>query len=170
MLGLSCGTQDFLWAMQDLSSQCTDSLVVAHRLSCPAACGILVPDQGSYSHPLQYKMDSWPLDHQRSPWCYFSYSRKQNALETEMATHSSILAWEIPWTEELGGLQSTGWQKSWTQLSDWKTTTVFYASECQNPGICASVRQCCEKTAFSCISAGRAKWDNLRVKRFDSIY
>ena len=26
--------------------------------------------------------------------------------EKEMATHSSILAWEIPWTEELGGLQS----------------------------------------------------------------
>ena len=29
-------------------------------------------------------------------------------LEKEMATHSSILAWEIPWTEEPGGLQSMG--------------------------------------------------------------
>ena len=29
----------------------------------------------------------------------------------EIATHSSILAWEIPWTEELGGLQSMGSQK-----------------------------------------------------------
>jgi len=29
-------------------------------------------------------------------------------LEKEMATHSSILAWRIPWTEELGGLQSMG--------------------------------------------------------------
>ena len=29
-------------------------------------------------------------------------------LEEEMATHSSILAWEIPWTEEPGGLQSRG--------------------------------------------------------------
>ena len=29
-------------------------------------------------------------------------------LEKEMATHSSILAWEIPWTEELDGLQSRG--------------------------------------------------------------
>ena len=29
----------------------------------------------------------------------------------EMATHSSILAWEILWTEEPGGLQSMGWQK-----------------------------------------------------------
>ena len=33
-----------------------------------------------------------------------------------MSTHSSILAWEIPWTEEPGGLQSMGLQKSWTQL------------------------------------------------------
>ena len=32
-------------------------------------------------------------------------------LEKEMATHSSILSWEIPWTEEPGGLQSTGSQK-----------------------------------------------------------
>ena len=32
----------------------------------------------------------------------------EDPLEKEMATHSSILAWEIPWTVELGGLQSTG--------------------------------------------------------------
>ena len=30
----------------------------------------------------------------------------EDLLEKEMATHSSILAWEIPWTEESGGLQS----------------------------------------------------------------
>ena len=34
--------------------------------------------------------------------------------EKEMASHSSIPAWEIPWTEEPGGLQSTGSQKSQT--------------------------------------------------------
>ena len=38
------------------------------------------------------------------------------SLEKEMATHSSILAWEIPWTEEPGGLQSIA-SLSWTQLS-----------------------------------------------------
>ena len=32
-------------------------------------------------------------------------------LEKEMATHSSILAWKISWTEEPGGLQSMGWQR-----------------------------------------------------------
>ena len=38
------------------------------------------------------------------------------SLEKEMATHSSILAWEIPWTEEPGGLQSMGLQKSKTDF------------------------------------------------------
>ena len=35
----------------------------------------------------------------------------ENPLEKEMATHSRILAWEIPWTEESGRLQSTGLQR-----------------------------------------------------------
>ena len=36
---------------------------------------------------------------------------REDPLEKEMATLSSILAWRIPWTEELGGLQFTGLQK-----------------------------------------------------------
>ena len=47
----------------------------------------------------------------------------EDLLEKEMATHSSTLAWRIPWAEELGGLQSMGWQ-SRTQLSDF---TFFQA-------------------------------------------
>ena len=39
-------------------------------------------------------------------------------LEKEMATHSSIVAQEIPWTEEPGRLESMESQKSWTRLSD----------------------------------------------------
>ena len=35
---------------------------------------------------------------------------RDDPLEKEMATHSNILAWRIPWTEESGGLQSMGWQ------------------------------------------------------------
>ena len=38
---------------------------------------------------------------------------QEDSLEKEMATHSSILAWELPWTEEPGRLQSVG-HKSWT--------------------------------------------------------
>ena len=39
---------------------------------------------------------------------------QEDPLEKEMATHSGIPAWEMPWTEEPGGLQSMGMQKSWT--------------------------------------------------------
>ena len=39
---------------------------------------------------------------------------QEDPLEKEMATHSSVLAWEIPWTEEPGGLQSMESQNSWT--------------------------------------------------------
>ena len=42
----------------------------------------------------------------------------EDPLAKEMTTYSSILAWEILWTEEPGGLQSTGSQKSQTPLSD----------------------------------------------------
>ena len=41
----------------------------------------------------------------------------EDLLEEETATHSSILAWTIPWTEEPAGLQSIESQKSQTQLS-----------------------------------------------------
>ena len=36
---------------------------------------------------------------------------QESPLEEEMATHSSILAWKIPWTKEPGGLQSLGLQR-----------------------------------------------------------
>ena len=42
----------------------------------------------------------------------------EDLLEKEMAAHSSILAWKIPWTEEPSRLQSMGSQKSQTRLSD----------------------------------------------------
>ena len=44
--------------------------------------------------------------------------KKKKSLEKEMEAHSNILAWEIPRTEEPGGLQSMRSQKSQTQLRD----------------------------------------------------
>ena len=49
---------------------------------------------------------------------------QEDTLEKKMATHSSILAWRILWTEELGGLQSMG-RKEWTRLSDFTFTFTF---------------------------------------------
>ena len=49
----------------------------------------------------------------------------EDPLQKERATHSSILAWEIPWTEESDGLQSVGLQKSWTRLSRHACSFLF---------------------------------------------
>ena len=43
-----------------------------------------------------------------------------------MATHSSVLAWRIPWTEEPGGLQSMGWQRIRHDLSDLARTHYHF--------------------------------------------
>ena len=55
---------------------------------------------------------------------------REDPLEKEMATHSSILAWRILWTKELGGLQSMGSQRG---RHDWATLSLFsptgYSSE-----------------------------------------
>ena len=52
--------------------------------------------QAEYCHPIYY--------------FYADSLGWEDPLEKEMATHSSILAWEIQWTEELGGLRSIGSQ------------------------------------------------------------
>ena len=55
---------------------------------------------------------------------------QEDALEKEMATHSSILAWKIPWTKEPGSLQSMGSQKvrhtEWLNMYASKTVISFY--------------------------------------------
>ena len=53
---------------------------------------------------------------------------REGYLEKEMATHSSILAWRIPWTEEPGGLQSMGSQRAghdWA-LTLFQTTNILH--------------------------------------------
>ena len=47
----------------------------------------------------------------------------EDPLKKEMATHSSILAWRIPWTEEPGGLYSVGSQRV---VHDWATEAFFF--------------------------------------------
>ena len=46
---------------------------------------------------------------------------QEDPLEMGMATHSSVLAWEIPGTEEPGGLQSMKWSESRSVVSDFAT-------------------------------------------------
>ena len=63
-----------------------------------------------------------------------------------MATHSSIPAWKIPWTEEAGVEEATVHEvtKSWTRLSDWALMHAhsLYLSETENKGtewVCGEV-------------------------------
>ena len=49
---------------------------------------------------------------------------QKDPLEKEMATHSSILAWEVPWTEEPGGLQSMGLQRVRHNLATKQQTSL----------------------------------------------
>ena len=114
--------------------QHTSLAVVALGLSYSEACGIFL-DQGWNPCLLHWQTDSLPLSHQGSPMidflsllklflspdhrCLFLHSfffflaedwvqslGWENPLEKEMANHSSVLAWKVPWTEEPGGLQS----------------------------------------------------------------
>ena len=64
---------------------------------------------------------------------------QEDPLEKEMATHASIPAWEIPWTEKPGRVPSMGPQKSWTRLRDY-TTTICNSDKFSSHAAAASLR------------------------------
>ena len=59
----------------------------------------------------------------------------EHPLEKKMASHSSILAWKIPWTEEPGWLQPTGLQKSQTWLSNFTPSLMPSYTEFSVPKV-----------------------------------
>ena len=74
----------------------------------------------------------------------------EDTLELGTATHSSILAWRIPWTEELGGLQSTGRKES-----DMTERLHFHYGNNLVSNICLlafSSRQCTSQWQFKCVA------------------
>ena len=60
---------------------------------------------------------------------------RENPLEKEMATHSSILAWEIPWTEDPGGLQSLESQRVEHNLATEKKQVELNLGKCGQVGV-----------------------------------
>ena len=62
----------------------------------------------------------------------FTFTFHFHALEKEMATHSSVLAWRIPGTGEPGGLTSIGSQ-SWTRLKRLSSSSRFFLSLITRP-------------------------------------
>ena len=106
----------------------------------------------TYLHYMQHHVDRMKPDTKAyllegSRPCYFSlfpagkefaYNTwiwslgQEDPLEEEMVTYSSILAWEIPWTEEPGRLQSMGVGKSQTSLSAHTTHTHTHTIQTQD--------------------------------------
>ena len=76
--------------------------------------------------------DAGEVTQEKQFWCL----GQEDPLEEEMATHSSILAWEILWTAKSGGLQSIESQ-SRTQLSDWAHiyALLWHTSSTKDMGI-----------------------------------
>jgi len=68
---------------------------------------ILIPSICSWSSLIAQLVKNLPA--MQETWVQFL--GQEDPLEKEMATHSSILAWRIPWTEEPGGLQPMGSQE-----------------------------------------------------------
>ena len=64
-----------------------------------------------------------PPSMQQSPEVEVRPRGHEDPLEEGMATHSSILTWRIPWTEEYGGLQSTVSQRAGHNWSNWALST-----------------------------------------------
>ena len=83
---------------------------------------------------------------------------QDDLLEKEVATHSRILTWEIPWTEEPRGLQSMGLQKSGTWLSNQTASVDKFAvthvcmCTCVRMSVCESAHTCIELTKTSSFS------------------
>ena len=65
---------------------------------------------------------------------------QEDSLEKRMATHSNILAWRIPWTEEPRRLQSVGSQRV---RCDWATLNVFYNEDYSNQSILKEISPGC---------------------------
>ena len=85
---------------------------------------------------------------------------QEDPLDKEMATHSSILAWRIPWTEESGGLQSIGSQRVGHERSNW---TCIHTYQCLYKwSCCCLVTKSCPALATSWTVAARllGPWDS----------
>ena len=108
-----------------------------------------------------------PACQRRRTWVWFL--SWEDPLEEEMATHSSILAWRIPWTEEPGGLQSTGsqrvghdWAAKHTTLGDSHCCERPAGRLCTGPGLRWTIVSCPPKKETVLLSKD-ASWQWTRV-------
>ena len=95
------------------------------------------------------------------------YLGQEYPMEEGVSTHSSILAWGIPWTEEPGGLQSIGLQRVRHDWSDWACTHAPEGIGCGSLGRWADIvlrrsrREICIRFALSLGTLHQASWGNF---------
>ena len=80
---------------------------ICKRKACSCPCKIADQQEIARASPVAQTVKNLPA--MQETWV--QSLGPEDPLEKEMATHSSILAWRIPWTEEPGGLQSMGSQR-----------------------------------------------------------
>ena len=77
----------------------------------PTTVTILSEHRYSFIYMVMAQVVKNPPAMQQTQETWVQSLGREDPLEEEMATHSSILAWKIPWTEEPGRLQSNGYQR-----------------------------------------------------------
>ena len=87
---------------------------------CPIPCPV--------AFPVTQRAENLPtMQETQKTWVQFL--GQQDPLEEEMATHSSTLAWKIPWTEEPGRLQSMGLQESDMDTTEWPSAMLHCSTD-----------------------------------------
>ena len=100
-------------SLRSTGSRRAGSVIVAHRPSCSAACGIF-PDQGSNPCPLHWQADSQPLHHQGSPISLISNMVFPTNATLQIFLENTHTCTELGYTS--GGLESSSLEKGKTYL------------------------------------------------------
>ena len=114
-------------------------------------------------------MNNWPS--LRGQWCrihlpmqktWVQSLGQEDFLEKEMATHSSILAWRIPWTEETGGLWSMGLQR--LDMTEWLNTAqhvcIYFSENITAVVVYSLGRVCLFVTPWTVAHQSPLPWDS----------
>ena len=114
-----------------------------------AEIGVMLPQAQEHEEPSEKAKKDSPLELSGRAWfcCHLNFGLLAPKTEKAMAPHSSTLAWNIPWTEEPGGLQSMGllrvghnWVTSLPLFTfmhwrrKWQSIPVFLPGESQGQG------------------------------------
>ena len=83
-------------------------VILKYYLVCPMTLYDYLTTTKKYDFPVAQMVKNLPATQET----WVRSLGRDDPLEKEMATHSSVLAWRIPWTEESGRLQSIGSQES----------------------------------------------------------